>query len=166
MAADMFLKLEGPDVKGESADSKHPDLVELSSFSWSLANLGTAGTGGGGGSGAAEKSDVTVTKQTDKASNVLMAGCAAGTHYTKATIYCRKAGGEQLDFLTIELGPSDKGAVFLSNYTVGGGDGGIPTETVTINFSTINMIYNQQAKEGSGAGAAPLGWDFSKKAKL
>jgi type VI secretion system secreted protein Hcp len=166
VAADMFLKLEGPAVNGESADSKHPDLIELSSFSWGVANHGTAGTGGGGGSGAAEKSDFTVSKMTDKASNVLMVACAAGHHYTKATIYCRKAGGEQLDFLTIELAPSEKGAVFLSNYQIGGGEGGIPTETVSINFASINMIYNQQAKEGTGAGAAPLGWDFSKKAKL
>jgi type VI secretion system secreted protein Hcp len=166
VAADMFLKLEGPDVKGESGDSVHKDLIELSSFSWGVSNLGTASTGGGGGSGAADKQDLTVTKQTDKGSNVLMVGCASGQHYTKATIYARKAGGSQLDFLTIELGPGDKGAVFLSNYSIGGGDGGIPTETVSINFSTINMTYNQQAKEGTGAGAAPLGWDFGKKAKL
>jgi len=166
VSADMFLKIEGPDIKGESSDSKHPDLIEVLSFSWGVANMGTAGSGGGGGAGAADKQDLVITKYSDKSSNVLATGCAAGTHYKKATLFVRKAGGEQLDYLTIELGPSEKGAVFLSNYQVSGGGGGIPTETVSINFSTLNMIYNQQAKEGSGAGAAPLGWDFSKKAKL
>lgn len=168
MAADMFLKLEGPVVNGESPDSVHKDLIEISGFNWGVTNLGTAGVGGGGGSGAANKQDLVVTKQTDKASNVLMVGCASGQHYTKATLFCRKSGGDALDYLTIEMGPSDKGAVFLSGYLVSGqgGVGEIPTEQVTINFSTLNMIYNQQAKEGSGAGPAPLGWDFGKKHKL
>lgn len=169
MAADMYLKLEGPVVNGESADSVHKDLIELTGFNWGVSNMGTAGVGGGGGSGSANKQDLIVTKQVDKASNVLMVGCASGTHYSKATVYVRKSGGTAaLDYLTIEMGPGDKGAVFLSGFMVSGqdGTGQIPTEQVTINFSTLNMIYNQQAKQGSGAGAAPLGWDFGGNAKL
>jgi type VI secretion system secreted protein Hcp len=168
VSADMFLKLEGPVVNGESQDSVHKDLIEITGFNWGVNNMGTAGVGGGGGSGGANKQDLIITKQVDKASNVLMVGCASGTHYTKATVYVRKAGGDALDYLTIEMGPGDKGAVFLSGFVVSGLDntGQIPSEQVTINFSTLNMIYNQQAKQGTGAGAAPLGWDFGAKKKM
>ena len=170
MAADMFLKLEGPDVKGESGDDKHKDLIEVQSFSWGVSNRGTAGVGGGGGAGASDRQDLTIQKQADKASNVLALACAAGQHYTKATLYVRKAGGVdggQLDYLTFELLPGDKGAVFLSSYSIGGADGGgIPSESISFNFAALNIIYNQQAKEGTGAGAAPLGYDYEKKKKL
>jgi type VI secretion system secreted protein Hcp len=167
MAADMFLKLEGPDVKGESGDAIHKDLIEILSFSWGVSNRGTAASGGGGGAGAADSQDLTVTKQTDKSSNVLMVACASGQHYTKATLYVRKAGGGPLDYLIIELSPSEKGAVFLSGYQISGSDGGgIPNESINLHFAAINMIYNQQAKAGTGAGPAPLGYDFMKKARL
>jgi type VI secretion system secreted protein Hcp len=166
--ADIFLSITGPDIKGESVDSKHKDMIEVLSFSWGESNLGTAGMGAGGGSGKVSKQDLTITKFVDKASNNLMYGCASGTHYTKATLWVRKAGGDPLDYLQIDLGPGDAGAVFISSYNVGGagGDGIIPTETVSINFSTLMMTYNQQAKTGGGAGPAPLGYDFGASKKL
>src|SRR5437763_16773053 len=79
-------------------------MIECLSFNWGQANLGTAGTGGGAGAGAVVKQDLTITKYVDKASNVLAQGCAAGVHYTSASLYVRKSGGDPLDYLQFDLG--------------------------------------------------------------
>ena len=48
MAADIFAKLG--DIKGESADAKHKDEIEVLSFSWGVTNPPpTSGGSGGGG---------------------------------------------------------------------------------------------------------------------
>jgi len=163
-AADIFLTIKGPDISGESLDKVHQNMIECLSWNFGASNMGTAGTGGGAGAGAVVKSDLTITKYVDKSSNVLFQGCASGTHYTSATLYVRKSGGDPLDYLQIELG----GVVFISGYNVGGAgnDSVVPTETVTLNFTTLMMTYNQQAATGSGAGAAPLGYDFGQSAKM
>ena len=167
-AADIFLAIKGPDIKGESQDDKHKDMIECLTWSWAEANMGTAGTGGGAGAGAVSKQDLIITKHVDKSSNNLFQGCATGTHYGSATLYVRKAGGDPLDYLQIDLGAGSAGAVFISGYNVAGAsnDGVIPVETVSINFATMMMTYNQQAKTGGGAGAAALGYDFGASKKL
>ena len=163
-AADIFLTIKGPDISGESLDKVHSGMIEVLSFNWGVTNLGTAGTGGGAGAGASAKQDLTITKHVDKSSNVLAQGCASGTHYTSATLYVRKSGGDPLDYLQFDLG----GVVFISSYNVSGtgGDGVVPIENISLNFTTLMVTYNQQAAAGSGAGAAPLGYDFGQSAKM
>ena len=51
MAFDTFLKLEGPELKGESTDEKHKDEFELYSFSFGASNPVTIGSGSTGMSG-------------------------------------------------------------------------------------------------------------------
>jgi type VI secretion system secreted protein Hcp len=163
-AADIFLTIKGPDVSGESLDNVHKGMIECLTWSWGEHNMGTAGTGGGAGAGAAVKQDLTITKYVDKSSNVLLQACASGQHYTSATLYIRKAGGDPLDYLQIDLG----GLVFVSGYNVGGTgtDGVVPIETVSLNFQILKMTYNQQAATGSGAGPAELGYDFGQSTKV
>jgi len=162
--ADIFLTIKGPDIKGESLDKVHNAMIECLSFGWGETNAGTAGAGGGAGAGTVHKQDLVITKYVDKSSNVLFQGCAAGVHYTGATLYIRKSGGDPLDYLQYDLG----GVVFISSYNVSGtgGDGIIPVETISLNFTTLMMTYNQQAATGSGAGAAPLGYDYGQSAKM
>jgi type VI secretion system secreted protein Hcp len=162
--ADIFLTIKSPDIKGESLDKVHKDMIECLSFSWGESNAGTAGTGGGAGAGAVHKQDLVITKYVDKSSNVLFQGCAAGVHYGSATLYVRKSGGDPLDYLQFDLG----GVVFISGYNVSGtgGDGIVPVEQISLNFTTLMITYNQQAATGSGAGAAPLGYNFGEATKM
>jgi type VI secretion system secreted protein Hcp len=163
-AADIFLSFNSPDVKGESLDKNHPDTIECLSFNWSELNTGTAGIGGGAGSGTVVKHDLSISKYVDKASNVLFQACAAGTHYGGATLWVRKAGGEQMDYLKMELG----GVVFISRYDISGmgGDNVVPQETIQINFTTLMMTYNEQAATGGGKGPAALGYHYGQAVKM
>ena len=50
-AVDYFIKFDG--IKGESADVKHKDEIDVESWTWGETNTGGAGSGGGGGAPAA-----------------------------------------------------------------------------------------------------------------
>ena len=101
MASDIFAKLG--DIKGESLDDKHKDEIEVLSWSWGVANAGARRDGGGGGAGKATFSDLSFTHKIDKASPLLLQGCATGQHLKDATITRRKAGKGQQEFLVIKM---------------------------------------------------------------
>jgi len=71
-----------------------------------------------------------------------MLACAQGTHYPKAILYCRKAGGNQPDFYVITLED-----VLVSSFTQGGG-GDRPTESLSLNFTKIEWNYMYQDARG------------------
>ncbi len=117
MAIDYFLKIDG--ISGESLDSKHKGEIDVESWSWGEANpTPPSGAGGGGGAGKVQMQDFNFTTKFSKASPSLMLACASGKHLKSAVLTARKAGKEQLDFLTFSL--SD---VLVSAYQTGGVEG-------------------------------------------
>src|SRR3954468_23979116 len=128
MASDIFAKIG--DIKGESLDDKHKDQIEVLSWSWGMANSGAKPAGGGGGAGKATFNDLSFTHKIDKASPVLMKGCATGQHLKDATITHRKSGKSQQDFLVIRL--SD---VLITGVANGDASGGDQIETVNLSFA-------------------------------
>ena len=70
MATDIFAKIG--DIKGESLDAKHKDEIEVLSFSWGVANSGSAAPGGGGGAGKATFQDLSIVHGIDKATPELL----------------------------------------------------------------------------------------------
>src|SRR5580765_8167047 len=116
MAFDAFLKIEG--IDGESTDDKHKGEIEISSFSWGVSNPGSFASGGGGGSGKVSFQDLHFTATTSKASPKLFLFCATGEHFKKATLTCRKAGGEsqgsRAEFLYVKMED-----VLVSSYSLG-----------------------------------------------
>jgi type VI secretion system secreted protein Hcp len=158
---DYFLKIEG--VDGESTDDKHKGEIELESWGVGGTNAGSFSSGGGGGSGKVAMGDFNVVKKTDKASAKLLAACATGEHLKKATLVCRKAGGDQQEFLTIILSP-----VLVSSYHTGGTAGSevIPMEQIALNFGKIEYKYKEQKPDGSLGGEVIGGWDVTTNKKV
>ena len=113
MAYDAFLKLDG--IRGESNDKAHKGEIEISSYSWGVANSGSFSHGGGGGEGKATFQDLHFGMTMSKASPKLMSACATGKHIPSAVLTCRKAGGTQTEFLKIKLAD-----VLVSSYQNGG----------------------------------------------
>lgn len=161
MPADYFLKLD-PKVEGESTDSKHKGEIELESWSFGVSNTSSMLQGGGGGSGKSMPLDFHMTKKTDKATARLAQAVAMGDHFKSAIITVRKAGGTQQEYLTITL--SD---VFISSYQAGGsGNGNLPMEQLSLNYSKILQEYKEQKPDGSLGGSVKLGYDWSKNVKI
>ena len=141
MASDIFAKIG--DIKGESLDSKHKGEIEVLSWSWGLANSGSVSHGGGGGAGKATFHDLSFTHQIDKASPLLMRGCATGQHLKEATITHRKAGKGQQEFLVIKMND-----VIVTSVTSGDSEN-THLESVSLAFAKIDLEYRPQKADGS-----------------
>jgi type VI secretion system secreted protein Hcp len=162
MAFDTYLSLDG--VKGESQDDKHQNWIEIFSFSMGAMNPATIGSGtGGAGGGKATLSEISIVKKTDASSPNLFQGCCSGTHYKKATIHVRKAGGTALVYLQYDLTE-----VFVSSVQWSGSGGGddTPTESVALAYGAINVTYTPQKVDGTADAAVVAGWDVKANAKL
>jgi type VI secretion system secreted protein Hcp len=141
VAADIFAKIG--DIKGESLDDKHKDEIEVLSWSWGMANAGANPAGGGGGAGKVSFHDLSFTHKIDKASPVLMKGCATGQHLKEATITHRKAGKGQHDFLLIKMND-----VLITAVTDADSEGR-HLETVSLAFAKVDLEYRPQKADGS-----------------
>jgi type VI secretion system secreted protein Hcp len=155
---DYFLKIDG--IEGESKDSKHKNEIEISEFTFHAHQAGTQKSGGGGGAGKVQMSDFSFRMHTSKASPKLMLACADGSHIKSAILTCRKAGKEQQEYLKYTFSDllvskwSPEGSSEDAHVSV------IPTESISINFSKIEMEYKEQQPDGSLGGPVKAGYDL------
>jgi type VI secretion system secreted protein Hcp len=154
MAIDYFLRIDG--VSGESLDAKHKGEIDVESWSWGeVSPHPPGGAAGGGGAGKVQVQDLTFTTKFSTASPSLMLACASGKHFKGAVLTARKAGKGQQEFLTFSL--SD---VLVSSYQTGGAEGEVvPGDSVSLNFSKIQVEYKQQNPDGSLGTSIKAGWD-------
>lgn len=159
MAVDMFLKIDG--IKGESKDHKHKDEIDIESYNWGATNVGTHGSGGGGGAGKVNMHDIQFTKLVDASSADLFLFCASGKHIPKAEFVARKAGDKPLEYLKVKL--SD---ILISSIQHSGhGAGDLLQESLSLNYSKIEIEYTPQDEKGGGGAASKAGWDVKANKK-
>lgn len=157
---DYFLKIEG--IEGESTDSKHKNEIIVESWSWGETQSGTSGYGGGGGAGKVSMQDFQFTMKVNKATPKLMLACATGQHVPEAKLVCRKAGGEQEEYMAVSM--SD---LLVSSYQTGGSAGdAIPVESITLNFSKIEVEYKPQKPDGTLDSPVKVGYDLKANKKI
>ena len=142
MASDIFAKIG--DIKGESLDDKHKDEIEVLSWSWGVDNPRPHGVGSGAGAGKATFHDLSFTHKIDKASPLLLKGCATGQHLKEATITRRKAGKGQQEFLVIKMND-----VLITAVTDADSNDGSQLETVSLVFAKVDLEYRPQKADGS-----------------
>ena len=155
MAVDYFLKIKG--IEGESKDSKHPNEIDLLSFSWGETQTGTHAGGGGGGGGKVSMQDFHFVMKTNKSSPKLLLACANGDHIGDGLLTCRKAGKDQQEFMKIKF--TD---MLVSSYQTGGSSSGdeIPMDQISLNYSKIEYEYHEQQKDGTLGGPIKAGYDL------
>src|SRR5438067_2688475 len=142
-AVDFFLKVDG--IEGESTDAKHKNEIDVQSWSWGETQTGTHAGGGGGGAGKVSMQDFHFTMTVNKATPKLMLACATGQHISKAILTCRKAGGEQQEYMIVTF--SD---MLVSSYQTGGSQGDlVPVDQISLNFSKIEVEYKPQTEKGT-----------------
>lgn len=136
---DMFLDL-GSDIPGESTDKAHPNQVDVFAWSWGMSNSGGALQP----AGKVNVQDISFTKWVDKSSPKLMLYCASGKHIPTVTLTVRRAGENQVPFLTITL--TD---VVVSSISTGGTTQDRPTENVSFNFGKVKVTYTPVDAKGN-----------------
>jgi type VI secretion system secreted protein Hcp len=160
MATDFHLQIG--DIKGESTHDKHKEWIDVLSFSWGATQQGTMEFGGGGGAGKVSYQDFHFTMLINKATPKLIEACSTGEHFPKAIFSARKAGKEQHEYLKITF--SD---VIVTSYQTGGGSGSeIPTESVSLGFSKVEVEYKEQKADGSLGGTVKTGYDLKALKKI
>ena len=160
MAVDIFLKIDG--IPGESKDSKHKDSLEVLSWSWGVSQPGSMSTGGGGGTGKASFSDLTIMHTMDKASPNLALYCASGKHIPAVTLTQRKAGEDQQDFLIFKM----TDVIITSVQDSGSDGGGLPTESVSLQYAKIEGEYKPQNEKGTLEAGIKWGWNLKETKKV
>ena len=157
---DYFLKVDG--IDGESTDDKHKNEIDVESWSWGETNAGTHRGGGGGGAGKVSMQDFNFTMKVNKSTPKLMLACATGQHIKEAKLTCRKAGGDQQEYMTIKF--SD---LLVSSYQTGGSAGDVvPTDQISMNFSKIEFEYKPQKPDGSLDAPVKAGYDLKLNKKV
>lgn len=160
MAANMFLKLQTPDITGESADSNNSGTIQVLSWSHSF-HQPTSPTRSSAGSGTVEQanhSDFTFTKYVDSATDDLLKMCWSGQQIGTGTFSAYRSDGNNTPVLYLQIIMTD---IIVSNVSLGGGSGDIATETVSLCYATVQYIYTQQKlADGTGGGNQPVKHDL------
>jgi type VI secretion system secreted protein Hcp len=165
MAQDYHLDLQKGNIKGESLEKGYEGQIQLLSWSWGAAQSGSFAHGSGGGSGKVSMQDFHFTMKTCKASPELLLNCCTGQHIPEATLTARKSGqkGEQQKFMQIKFYD-----LLISSYNTGGAQDadGLPIESISFNYSKIEMEYFEQDAKGVTKPAGKAGYDLKKNTKV
>ena len=154
-AVDYFIKFDG--IKGESADAKHKDEIDVESWSWGETHAGSASAGSGAGAAKVAMQDFHFVMRLNKASPGLMKACATGQHIKLATLSARKAGKGQQDYLTFKFHD-----VLVSSFQTGGAEGSdiVPIDQVSFAFAKLEVAYKAEKADGSLGAAIEFGYDL------
>jgi type VI secretion system secreted protein Hcp len=159
MASDMFIKIG--DLGGESSDKDHEGQIDVLSWSWGMSQGGTMHGGGGGGAGKATVGDISLMKNLDKSSPNLIKACQTGQHIAEAILECRKAGGTALPYYKLTM----KDVLITSVQTGGSPHDERMTESVSLNFRSYTVVYQEQDEKGAKKGGeVKYGYDIAKGA--
>jgi type VI secretion system secreted protein Hcp len=153
-AVDYFIKLEG--IKGESADAKHKDEIDIESWSWGETMASKSGPGGGAGAGKVQMQDFHFVMRLNRASPLLAKACATGKHIKLATLTVRKAGKAQQEYLIFKFHD-----LLISSYQTGDSEGSVvPIEQLSFNYSKVEMEYKPQKPDGTLGGPETFKYDL------
>ena len=145
---DMFLKVETARqgvVKGEAADAKHPNEIDVVSWSWGMR--AQTGMSAAGEASKATLNELNIVKRVDSASTALMATMRNNELIKKATLTVRKAGHEPLEYFKITI--QNARITLLELHTVEAE----LTERLSFAFKKINAEYVPQGNDGQGRGS-------------
>jgi type VI secretion system secreted protein Hcp len=154
MADDMnmfaFLLLEpdkGSAIIGETQDSFHTDEIQVLTYSYGVSNQNVGTSGKGGEKSQSEPQSAVLKTVFSKASPLLFIMAARGDKFKYATISVRKLGivdKSDADYVQVQFGE-----VYITDYSVGAGDGLLQTEQFTLKYQTLDIAYRQQMGNGT-----------------
>jgi type VI secretion system secreted protein Hcp len=144
---DYFLDLDG--IPGECQDKTHTDQIRLSDFSFAMKNRNRAGYA----AGKTVFENVSFAGPIDVSYPKIQDALASNRPIKKATLYCRKAGKSQLDFLTITF--TD---LYVSQCRLES-EGSLLRMYITMNFAKTQIDYREQTDKGTLGGAMSAMFD-------
>jgi type VI secretion system secreted protein Hcp len=145
---DYFLEIDG--IPGECQDKIHTNQIRLSDFAFAMKNRSRAGYV----VGKTVFEDVSFSGPIDVSYPKIQDALAKNMLIKKATLYCRKAGKTQLDFLTITFKD-----LFVSHCRLES-DGSLLNMFITMSFAKTQIDYCPQTDLGTLGGALSAMFDI------
>jgi type VI secretion system secreted protein Hcp len=148
--SDMFLSIDGQKtgtVNGGSTEKGFERQIHVSGWSWGMKSPTVMG--GTAARGRRTLSELRIKKAVDTASTALMSILSSNETIKKAVLTIRKAGGVQIDFLTITLERAR-----INAYDVGCDNGPEFNEEISIVFEKIEITYHAQDEKGGKKGGS------------
>ena len=99
------------------------------SHSFNQPTKATRSSAGGGTVEQANHSDFTFSKYLDTATDDLLKYCWNGKQIGKATLTCYRSDGDNAAILYLQVDMED---IIISNISIGGGPGDLPTENISL----------------------------------
>lgn len=149
LASDFLLEIEG--IKGESTDAKHLGAIELESFSWGASNAARSGP-----ADPLTTEDFRFVTTISKASPQLYAS-TTGKHFPLATLFVRKKGTEQHEYLKIKM--TD---VLVSSIQSRSLNEELPKEEVSLSFSSIHQELIPTNPDGTFGKPITTSWTIDR----
>lgn len=163
MSTHMFIKIDT--IKGESKADGHKEEIEVLSWnhSFNMPSHPQRSTSGGATVEQANHADFAFTKFLDAATDDILKNLWQGTHIKSAVFTAYRADGAKtkgVPYLKIEMTEG----VLVSSYTISGSEGGVPMESVSLNYGKVAYTYTpQDQSKGSAGGAQPVSHDLVKR---
>lgn len=142
----MAIYFKNDKVKGSTTTKGFEDQIELSSFQWGAGVGVSSARGGSRTTSEPSVSEITGTKTTDKASELLFKSLLKGDAIGKATIsFTAASGGEAVAYATLDIED-----VIVSGFSMSSG-GDFPTESVSFNFTKFDWSFTGRDQEHAGS---------------
>jgi type VI secretion system secreted protein Hcp len=156
MPMDAYLKIA--DIPGECKQKGFEGWIMLDSWSWGSSSAGASDRGGGLVGGKVQMQDFSFQKLTDKSTPKLFESCCKATVHSPIKLRMVRMPENQivLDF-------AFEHCVISSFQTSGGaGDGGVPMETGSINFSKVKWTQSAFKEDGVKEGDVHASYDMAR----
>lgn len=141
-ASDYLLKIDG--IDGESVMKGFEKHIEISSFSWGVAQ---AASGSSGRAGKTCPSDLSLSKSVDKATPPLISSAVGGNVSPTAILIGLRpggGGGAPTPYIRFEM----KNVTVSSYQTSGASGGGSAQDAFSLRFGSATVTYFQQDDGG------------------
>jgi type VI secretion system secreted protein Hcp len=162
VADSILMKIgDGSKISGETLIKGYEAYIECLSYSHGVSMQMTDGVSNTKRtSGKPNFQDFVISKYMDKATPSFNQYCTQSTDLGDVTItILQNDQGAQIEMMKYTLKNT-----LVSSISVGGGGGGVPSETITFNYSAINWDYKPQKTAGTAAGTASAAWDIAANA--
>ena len=153
MATNMYVKFEEPALETDMAAEGHSNEIEILSWNHGFSQP-TSPVRASGGAGTVEQANhqnLSITKYLDGSTADLLKQCWTGKQFGKATLACYRADGNEANapvkYLELILEH-----VVISNFSISGGPGDIPVETISLDYGIIQYNYTSQKRDSGSTG--------------
>ncbi len=156
----VYMLIDG--IEGDATQENHVGWLNVTSISWGAGRGIMTPSGAARNREASEPSlsEITFTKDMDKASAKLFQEACTGSKGKKVTIdLVRTSAGGPLTYMQYKLEDA-----LVSGYSVSSG-GDTPTESISLNYTKIEMAYTPMDETGEPMNALRASYDLALTSK-